>query len=79
MKPYGYTGTGKSKLWDLGFEDVIAIIIAGRKSSIGKLPEKCGVFKGYRRSSKAKQAARRYFKKALRQQNKNELSKFRNE
>lgn len=67
MKPYGYTGYGKSKKWDYAYEDVLAIQIAGRKSSCGKFPEKCGVYKSYTRSTSKRKYCRRYFKKAFRQ------------
>jgi hypothetical protein len=70
MKPYGYTKTGKSKMWDYGFEDVLSIIIGGRKSSIGKLPEKSGEYKSYIRSSKKRKIIRRYWKRCERKNNK---------
>lgn len=66
MKIYGYTGKGKSKQFDLGFEDVLAIQTGGRKSSVGKLPEKSGEYKSYIRNSTTRKRNRRYFKKSLR-------------
>ena len=70
MKPFGYTGVGKTKKWDLGFEDVLAIQIAGRKSSVGKFPSKSGDYKSYIRSAKKRKGIRRHAKKALRSKNK---------
>ncbi len=65
MKPYGL-----NKKFDLGFEDVLAIQVAGRKSSTGKFPEKSGKYKSYTRNSKTRNANRRYFKKVERLKNK---------
>jgi len=75
MKPFGYTGEGKTKSWDLGFEDVLAIQVAGRKSSVGKFPSKSGDYKSYIRSAKKRKAIRRHAKKALRSKNKISLIK----
>ena len=75
MKPYGYIKTGKTKRWDYGFEDVLAITIAGRKSSVGKLPEKCGKYKSYLRSSKKRKVIRRYWKRLERNNNKFNVEK----
>ena len=74
MRPYGYTGIGKSKCWDYGYEDVLSIIEAGRKSSIGKLPEKCGKYKSYTRSTELRNWNRRYWKKAYRSKIKQQLN-----
>lgn len=46
--------------------DVADIRNYGRKSSIGRLPEKGGEYKSYTRSAKARNAARRIYKKAER-------------
>lgn len=63
MRPYGYVKIGKCKKWEKGREDVAAIQDAGRKSSIGKFPEKCGKYKSYTRNTAARKARRRYFKR----------------
>ncbi len=70
MKPYGYTGKGKTKQWDLGFEDVLAIQVGARKSSVGKLPTKSGEYKSYTRSTEKRNKLRRYANKAFRNNNK---------
>lgn len=75
MTPYGYTKNKKCRAWDLGYEDVLAIQIAGRKSSIGKFPEKCGVYKSYLRNTNTRAFYRRYWKKLFRTNNKLELKK----
>ena len=67
MKPYGYTGLGKTKCWDKGFEDVLSIQLGARKSSLGKFPEKSGVYKSYTRSTNKRNYFRRLWKKSLRQ------------
>lgn len=76
MKPYGFTGLGKTKQWDWGFEDVLAIVIGGRKSCIGKFPEKCGAYKSYTRSTSQRSYFRRYWKKSFRNQLKQDLIKI---
>lgn len=70
MRPYGYNGIGKSKKFDYGYEDVLAIQVTGRKSSLGKFSEKSGEYKSYTRNSRKRKSSRRYFKKAFRQYNK---------
>lgn len=75
MKLYGYTGKGKTKKMDLGFEDILAIQIGGRKSSIGRFKEKSGVFKSYHRTTKKKHYFRRYHKRCIRQDFKEEIRK----
>ena len=73
MRLYGYTGQGKTQGLDLGFEDVLAIQIGGRKSSLGRFPEKCGKYKSYTRSTNKRNWFRRYHKKCIRQDYKKEI------
>jgi len=73
MKPYGYTGIGKSRKWDYGYEDVLAIQDGGRKSSIGQLPQKCGVYRSYTRNTETRNTVRRIYKKVQRRIYKQEL------
>lgn len=68
MRIYGYTGSGKTKSFDLGFEDVLAIQDGARKSSIGKIKNKTGEYKSYTRSSRKRKLLRIYYKRAFRQQ-----------
>jgi hypothetical protein len=75
MKPYGYIKTGKSVKFNIGYEDIEDIRIAGRKSSIGRFAEKCGIYKSYTRNSNSRKKARRYFKRTERMQSKNDLRK----
>lgn len=76
MKIYGYTGFGKTKRFDLGFEDVLAIQDGARKSSLGRIKDKTGVYKSYTRSSKKRKLLRIYYKRSFRQQ---ELKKLNDE
>lgn len=75
MKPYGYTRTGKTRQWNLTWEDVSDIQIGARKSSIGKFPEKCGKYKSYTRSTKNRKRMRRYWNRRHRQIAKKEIQK----
>jgi hypothetical protein len=54
------------------FPDIADIQAQGRKSSVGRLPEKGGDFKPYVRSAKCRASARRALKKA----DKNELARI---
>lgn len=70
MRGYGLISSAKSKKLDLGFEDVYSIQVGGRKSSLGRLPEKCGVYKSYTRNTNKRAYYRRLWKKIYRQLNK---------
>lgn len=65
MKIYGYTGFGKTKRFDLGYEDMLSIAIGARKSSIGRIKTDRD-YKSSLRNSDQKRYLRRYYKKAVR-------------
>jgi hypothetical protein len=63
-------GYGLPRSKDLEYPDVMDIRYYGRASHVGKLREKCGVFKSYFRSVVRKAQARRYWKRQARRQGK---------
>lgn len=68
MKAYGLPRNPEVESPDVG--DIKSY---GLKSSTGRYKEKGGDYKGYTRSSKAKRATRRIFKKAARRAAKDDL------
>jgi len=68
MRIYGDDGHIKE------FPDVHDIQAGARKSSVGRLPEKGGDYKGYIRSSKTKRALRRALKRNARRQGRAEIT-----